>query len=117
MQQELPQLVDERRFRRREQETVERDEYGRVRTPLLQRDTHMGTDKMQRKWPEEKIPITLDPLPGFNLRAQVVGAGGAYVKHIQQETQCRVQIKGRGSGYYEASTNKESDEDMFLHVA
>lgn len=99
MQQELPQLVDERRFRRREQETVERDEYGR------------------RKWPEEKIPITLDPLPGFNLRAQVVGAGGAYVKHIQQETQCRVQIKGRGSGYYEASTNKESDEDMFLHVA
>lgn len=32
MQQELPQLVDERRFRRREQEPVERDEYGRVRS-------------------------------------------------------------------------------------
>lgn len=31
MKQELPQLVDERRFRRREQETVERDEFGRVR--------------------------------------------------------------------------------------
>lgn len=31
MKQELPQLVDERRFRRREQEHVERDEYGRVR--------------------------------------------------------------------------------------
>lgn len=30
MKQELPQLVDERRFRRREQETVERDEFGRV---------------------------------------------------------------------------------------
>jgi hypothetical protein len=30
MKQELPQLVDERRFRRREQEQVERDEYGRV---------------------------------------------------------------------------------------
>ncbi|KAL2759560.1 hypothetical protein ACRALDRAFT_1026032 [Sodiomyces alcalophilus JCM 7366] len=98
MKQELPQLVDERRFRRREQEHVERDEYGR------------------RKWPEEKIPIGLEPVPGFNLRAQVVGHGGAYVKHIQGETQCRVQIKGRGSGYYEASTHKESEEDMYLHV-
>ena len=71
---------------------------------------------LQRKWPEEKIPISLDPLPGFNLRAQVVGHGGAYVKHIQQETACRVQIKGRGSGYVEFSTNREADEDMFLHV-
>ena len=30
MQQELPNLVDERRFRRREPEQVERDEFGRV---------------------------------------------------------------------------------------
>ncbi|KAI4162586.1 MAG: hypothetical protein LQ342_003817 [Letrouitia transgressa] len=77
MKQELPNLVDERRFRRREPEQVERDEFGR------------------RKWPEERIPIDLEPIPGFNLRAQVVGHGGAYVKHIQQETRCRVQIKGR----------------------
>ncbi|KAI1172366.1 hypothetical protein F4777DRAFT_562077, partial [Nemania sp. FL0916] len=99
MKQELPNLVDERRFRRRDQEQVERDELGR------------------RKWPEAKIPISLEPVQGFNLRAQIVGHGGAYVKHIQQETGCRVQIKGRGSGYLEASTNEESAEDMFLHVA
>ncbi|KAH8821225.1 hypothetical protein F5884DRAFT_767010 [Xylogone sp. PMI_703] len=98
MKQELPNLVDERRFRRREPE-VERDEFGR------------------RKWPEEKIPINFEPLPGFNLRAQVVGHGGAYVKHIQQETRCRVQIKGRGSGFMEHATGRESDEDMYLHVA
>jgi hypothetical protein len=71
----------------------------------------------QRKWPEEKIPINFEPLPGFNLRAQVVGHGGAYVKHIQQETRCRVQIKGRGSGFMEHGTGRESDEDMYLHVA
>ncbi|KAH6656348.1 hypothetical protein BKA67DRAFT_654693 [Truncatella angustata] len=99
MKQELPNLVDERRFRRRDQEQVERDEFGR------------------RKWPDAKIPIDLEPVPGFNLRAQVVGHGGSYVKHIQQETNCRVQIKGRGSGYLEAATNRESDEDMYLHVA
>ncbi|KAJ5699193.1 hypothetical protein N7493_012101 [Penicillium malachiteum] len=99
MQKELPNLVDERRFRRREPEPVERDEYGR------------------RKWPDERIPIDLEPIPGFNLRAQVVGQGGAYVKHIQQKTRCRVQIKGRGSGFIESSTGRESDEAMFLHVA
>ncbi|APA12470.1 hypothetical protein SS1G_03925 [Sclerotinia sclerotiorum 1980 UF-70] len=99
MKQELPNLVDERRFRRREPEQVERDEFGR------------------RKWPEEKIAIDFEPIPGFNLRAQVVGHGGAYVKHIQQETRCRVQIKGRGSGFMEHGTGRESDEDMYLHVA
>ncbi|KAL9095703.1 MAG: hypothetical protein Q9165_002135 [Trypethelium subeluteriae] len=98
MQQELPNLVDERRFRKREPEQVERDESGR------------------RKWPEEKIPIDLEPISGFNLRAQVVGTGGSYVKHIQQETGCRVQIKGRGSGFIERD-GRESDEQMYLHVA
>ncbi|KAF2665651.1 hypothetical protein BT63DRAFT_71084 [Microthyrium microscopicum] len=99
MQQELPNLVDERRFRRREPEPFERDEFGR------------------RKWPEEKIPIDLEPIPGFNLRAQVVGSGGAYVKHIQGETRCRVQIKGRGSGFKDQATQQEHDEPMYLHVA
>ncbi len=32
MQRELPNLVDERRFRRREPEQFERDEFGRVNT-------------------------------------------------------------------------------------
>jgi len=32
MKQELPNLVDERRFRRREPDAVERDEFGRVCT-------------------------------------------------------------------------------------
>ena len=115
MQQELPNLVDDRRFKRREPEQVERDEFGRVRTTLNVQK--FPTDDFQRKWPEEKIPIDMESLPGFNLRAQVVGQGGAYVKHIQQETRCRVQIKGRGSGFMEHGTGQESDEPMYLHVA
>ncbi|KAF1973210.1 hypothetical protein BU23DRAFT_554494 [Bimuria novae-zelandiae CBS 107.79] len=99
MNQELPDLVDQRRFRRREPEQFERDEYGR------------------RKWPEEKLPVDLEPISGFNLRAQVVGRGGDNVKYIQQETSCKVQIKGRGSGFMEQATGQESDEPMFLHIA
>ena len=34
MQQELPNLVDERRFRRREPDQVERDEFGRVKAAI-----------------------------------------------------------------------------------
>src|SRR5947199_1932493 len=59
------------------------------------------TDSKKRKWPEERVPIDLEPIPGFNLRASVVGHQGMFVKHIQQETRCRVQIKGRGSGFME----------------
>merc|ERR1711939_1160497 len=105
MKQELPNLIDERRFRRRDEgqqqqhPPFERDQYGR------------------RKWPEERIPIDLEPIPGFNLRAQVVGHGGSYVKYIQNETGTKVQIKGRGSGFMEHDTGRESDEQMYLHIA
>jgi hypothetical protein len=48
---DLGSLVDERRFRR----TDERDEFGR------------------RKWPEERVPINMESIRGFNVRAQIVG--------------------------------------------
>ncbi|KAF2770151.1 hypothetical protein EJ03DRAFT_326799 [Teratosphaeria nubilosa] len=115
MQVELPNLIDERRFRRHGsgQEGGPGGPGGPPeRPPPFERDA-LG----RRKWPEERIPIDLEPIPGFNLRAQVVGAGGSYVKYIQAETRCRVQIKGRGSGFMEHDTGRESDEMMYLHVA
>lgn len=96
MAQELPSLVDERRFRKRDD--VERDELGR------------------RKWPEERLYIGLEPIRGFHLRASIVGPNGQYVKHVQQETKCRVQIKGIGSGFMEPATGRESDEPLYLHI-
>ena len=115
MKQDLPNLIDERRFRRREPEKVERDEFGRVSRQKSWKNSF--ADNIQRKWPEEKIDIDIEPMNGFNLRAQVVGQGGSYVKHIQQETRCRVQIKGRGSGFLERDTGAELDVPMYLHVA
>ena len=113
--QELPNLVDERRFRRREPENFERDEFGRVR--VLFSGGGPFTNILQRKWPEEKLSVGLEPISGFNLRAQVVGRGGDNVKYIQQETSCKVQIKGRGSGFMEPQSGQESDEPMYLHIA
>lgn len=94
---ELGPLVDERRFRKKDD--FERDEFGR------------------RKWPEEKVMIDMAPLRGFHLRASVVGTGGANVKFVQSETRTRIQIKGQGSGFVEVDSGKESDEPMHLHIA
>lgn len=46
-----------------------------------------------------------------------MGRGGDNVKFIQQETGCKVQIKGRGSGFMEPQSGRESDEPMYLHIA
>jgi homoaconitase len=115
MKEDLPNLVDERRFRRREPENFERDEFGRV-CPPVSISLHVANCS-KRKWPEEKISVGLEPISGFNLRAQVVGRGGDNVKFIQQETGCKVQIKGRGSGFMEPNSGQESDEPMYLHIA
>ncbi|KAF8508241.1 eukaryotic type KH-domain type I [Hysterangium stoloniferum] len=75
-----------------------------------------GDRRERRKWPEEKIPVGLDTLRNFNVRAKVVGPAGMFVKHIQQETGTRVQIKGLGSGFVDAETGRESDEPMHIHI-
>ncbi|KAL1692740.1 hypothetical protein GGG16DRAFT_123844 [Schizophyllum commune] len=70
----------------------------------------------RRKWPEVKLPVNLEPLRNFNVRAKVVGPQGVFVKYIQQETGTRVQIKGLGSGFVEQETGRESDEPLHIHI-
>ncbi|EGN97029.1 hypothetical protein SERLA73DRAFT_170351 [Serpula lacrymans var. lacrymans S7.3] len=70
----------------------------------------------KRKWPEEKIPVGLETIRNFNVRAKVVGPSGMFVKYIQQETGTRVQIKGIGSGFVDQETGRESDEPMHIHI-
>ncbi|EIW75207.1 hypothetical protein CONPUDRAFT_66132 [Coniophora puteana RWD-64-598 SS2] len=70
----------------------------------------------KRKWPEEKLPVGLESIRNFNVRAKVVGPQGMFVKYIQQETGTRVQIKGLGSGFVDQETGRESDEPMHIHI-
>jgi hypothetical protein len=70
----------------------------------------------KRKWPEEKLPVGLESIRNFNVRAKVVGPSGMFVKYIQQETGTRVQIKGVGSGFVDQETGRESDEPMHIHI-
>ncbi|KAF9466184.1 hypothetical protein BDZ94DRAFT_1158699 [Collybia nuda] len=70
----------------------------------------------KRKWPEEKLPVGLESIRNFNVRAKVVGPSGSFVKYIQQETGTRVQIKGIGSGFIDQETGRESDEPLYIHI-
>ncbi|KAJ7221891.1 hypothetical protein C8J57DRAFT_1392442 [Mycena rebaudengoi] len=72
--------------------------------------------KEKRQWPEEKLPVGLESVRNFNIRAKVVGPSGSFVKYIQQETQTRVQIKGIGSGFVDQATGRESDEPLYIHI-
>ncbi|CED83583.1 Predicted RNA-binding protein, contains KH domains [Phaffia rhodozyma] len=76
-----------------------------------------GRPGERRKWPEEKVPIGLESLRNFNVRAKVVGPGGLFVKHIQAETGTRVQIKGLGSGFYDQETGRESEDPMHVSIS
>ncbi|KIK04543.1 hypothetical protein K443DRAFT_51853, partial [Laccaria amethystina LaAM-08-1] len=72
---------------------------------------------MKRKWPEEKLPVGLETIRNFNVRAKVVGPQGSFVKYIQQETGTRVQIKGIGSGFIDQETGREGDEPLYIHIS
>jgi hypothetical protein len=70
----------------------------------------------RRKWPEEKLPVGLDSIRNFNVRAKVVGPSGSFVKYIQSETSTRVQIKGIGSGFIDQETGQEEPVPLFIHI-
>ncbi|CAA91900.1 KH domain RNA-binding protein, involved in splicing [Schizosaccharomyces pombe] len=107
-------LIDERRFRRREDN--ERNNSNSPRNFSTHGNGNGENGQPRRKWLEEKVYINLTPSRGFHLRQAIVGPQGAYVKHIQQETRTRVQIKGQGSAFIEPSTNRESDEPIHLCI-
>ncbi|KAI7902199.1 uncharacterized protein BX663DRAFT_436087 [Cokeromyces recurvatus] len=97
------------------QELIETTQVPTLATGIFNKDEK--PDAHKRKFFEKRLPVDIQGTPHFNLRAKIVGPNGAFVKHIQQETGCRVQLKGRGSGFYEASTGVESDEPLHVHIS
>ncbi|CAO3589452.1 unnamed protein product [Absidia cylindrospora] len=74
-------------------------------------------DRPPRKFHEEDVPVDIADGPHYNLRAKIVGPQGAYVKHISSVTGCRIQLRGKGSGFYEQETGMESEEPLHIHIS
>lgn len=65
----------------------------------------------------EKIMVGLDHAPAaFDLRGQLIGAGGANLHYIRNETGAIATLRGRGSLFIDPAIGTESPEPMHLYI-
>lgn len=65
----------------------------------------------------EKIMVGLDHAPAaFDLRGQLIGASGANLNYIRNETGAVATLRGRGSLFIDPVTHTESTESMHLYI-
>lgn len=132
--QDLGSLVDERRFKRKDQEENDGNDTAVVKHDRQQQQgrfsssptptnsgttikTSTGPQQYRNPWPEERVMIEINtPRPPYQIRGFIVGPNGQNVKHIQQQTGCKLQVKGRGSGFIDRNTGREDDVPLHLHM-
>ena len=52
----------------------------------------------------------------FDIRNKLLGAGGANLQYMRNETGAMVTLRGKGSGFIEASSGTESLEPLHFYI-
>lgn len=63
------------------------------------------------------MDVDPDIIPIFTIRGKILGPQGSFLKHIQQQTSCKVHLRGKGSGYVELGTTEEVTEPLHLYIS
>lgn len=72
------------------------------------------------KLEEVSVPIEMENIRGFHLKAKIVGQSGANIKHIEQKSKAKVQIRGNMQApvdsFGQSSTTSSAEEPSF-HIS
>jgi len=65
----------------------------------------------------EKVFVGIDGAPsGFDLRNKLLGAAGANLVYMRNETGAVVSLQGKGSGTVDPATGLESHEPLHFYI-
>ncbi|SBS90108.1 conserved Plasmodium protein, unknown function [Plasmodium ovale] len=64
-----------------------------------------------------KYEVQIDPFNGFDIAKRIIGLKGTNMKKICIGTDCKLRLRGRGSGYLEGEEKKEANESLHLCVS
>eukprot|EP01116_Phalansterium_solitarium_P016204 TRINITY_DN370_c0_g1_i3.p1 TRINITY_DN370_c0_g1~~TRINITY_DN370_c0_g1_i3.p1 ORF type:complete len:604 (+),score=108.35 TRINITY_DN370_c0_g1_i3:13-1824(+) len=95
---------------------VQLDQAIRMIDDIIKRDQVRGPGAQAGNFQGKCVVGLENAEPVFGLHGRILGPKGAYLKHIQSTANCKVTLKGRGSGFFEQNTGQEAPEPLYLHV-